>query len=57
MPADLMSLGSATLIELLQTKASEKAMLTYTDAPDEELRNCQYEIERLEQEILRRMSW
>jgi hypothetical protein len=57
MTTNLQSLGSATLIDLLQTKASEKAMLTYTDAPFEELRNCQFEIDNLQEEILRRMSW
>lgn len=55
--ADLMSLASSTLLELLQTKSAEKAMLTYTDAPDEELHNVQRGIDNLTEEILRRMSW
>jgi hypothetical protein len=54
---DIQSLGAGILLQLFEQAASEKAILSYSDAPDEELQSAQRSIDKLTEEISRRMSW
>lgn len=48
---------SPLLIDQLKTLAGEQALLTFSDAPPEELREVQRKIDQVEQELNRRMAW
>lgn len=57
LPVNYEAMGSSLLIEALQASSQEVALLTYDDAPLEELSACQQKIDRIAQEINRRMAW
>jgi hypothetical protein len=57
MGANLESMSSGVLLQLFENAAGEKALLTFSDAPQEELSNAQRSIDKLTEEIIRRMSW
>jgi DNA-binding GntR family transcriptional regulator len=50
-------MGSGLLLDALEQASAERAILNMTDAPIEELRNCQKTIDTIKEETLRRMSW
>lgn len=56
-PGDIQTMGAGVLLQLFEQAASEKALLTFSDAPDDELRSAQRSIDLLTEEISRRMSW
>ena len=57
MPPNYEKMGSALLIEALLAAQAERALLTYDEAPIEELKVCQRKLDTITEEILRRMSW
>ena len=50
-------MSAGILIQLLENVISEKVLLVYSDAPIEELHNAQRSVDKLQEEVLRRMSW
>jgi len=54
---DFQKVGSSILLEMLGATVAEQALLSYGDAPHDELKTVQRKIDRLNEEILRRMSW
>jgi hypothetical protein len=57
LPPNVQELPSQLLIEQLEAKAGEKALLSFSDAPAAELRNVQRALDDLTQELMRRCSW
>lgn len=55
--ADISKMDSSSLVEALIQVAGERALLTYSDAPDEELKSCQREMDTIQQELQRRICW
>lgn len=51
------TLSAGVLLQLYENACSEKAILIYSDAPDAELKSAQQTVDRLTEEISRRMSW
>jgi hypothetical protein len=56
-PGDIQSMSAGVLLQLFEQASSEKALLVFSDAPDDELKSVQRSIDLLTEEISRRMSW
>lgn len=57
MPPDLSRLDSMTLLSLFKDAAGELGILQVSDAPLDELIECQAKVDAAMQELGRRMSW
>jgi hypothetical protein len=54
---NLQKFSAMSLLDLFQQTIAERALLTFSDAPAEELRSVQVKADLQCEEILRRMSW
>lgn len=54
---NLQELGSAMLLDQLVAASGELGILQVSDAPSEELQSAQRKVDRVLEELQRRLSW
>lgn len=51
------TMSSGSLLDAFRDAIAEQTLLTYDDAPDEELANVIFKVDFIQEEINRRMAW